>query len=294
VYRKMNSLRFCLLTAFLAATVKAQSPPADDDSSCGGCTSSSITLAVGEIQLGGGHWSCNNTEEVKMVDSCVGADSLVSFALVPGRRPNITRVCENDNGCKFQVERQNVTFTCASRGGEPSTKTKSLPIPVGCKCGKCFKKPDCGCTATTQTFAVGEYKFGKSYLNEKCSNLEEMKDVVVRCEGANGDFSQVNIVDDQYPNITRSCDEEVGVGCGFEKERRATRVTCTNGDGQTKEQTKNLPLTVGCKCCGCKKGGRPGGSGGSGGRPDGESGGRPGGRGGNRRGRGGRFRYAYI
>jgi len=318
----MNYLGFCLLTVFLAASVNAQGAP--DDDSCG-CTSNSITIGVGEIQLGrGGHWSCNNTEEIEMVDSCVGSDgSLVSFAFVPGKRPDITRVCENENGCKFDVERKDVAFTCASRGGAPQTKTKSLPIPVGCKCGKCFKKPDCGCTATTKTYAAGEYKFGKSFnddLSETCSNVEEMKDVVVRCEGENGDFSQVNIVPDQYPNITRSCDEEVGVGCGFEKERRATLVTCTNSAGQTKEQTKQLPLPVGCKCCGCKKGGRPGGSGGyggrpsggsrpSGGRPDGGSGGRPdgasegqsggrggrgggrGGRGGSRGGRGGRQRY---
>jgi len=282
-------MRLYLLSLLLVASVTAQS----DDDDCGGCSASSTTLAAGDLKIGRRRWQCINKEDVEMVDTCTGADgSYLHFAMVPGRRPNITRVCENEKGCKFDVKWTNISMTCTSGGENPRDVTKAMPLVVGCKCGKCYKKPDCGCTATTRNYGVGEYTFGKSRLKEKCSNMEVMTDVVERCEGEDGSFSQLNLVEDQYPNITRSCDEDLGIGCGFEKERRETKVICTKDDGTSEEQYKRIPIPVGCKCRRCRKRGgrRPGGGGrrpGShGGRPGGFGGGRGGGRGGNRGGRG--------
>merc|ERR1712139_266589 len=117
---------------------------------------------------------------------------------------------------------------------------------------KAASDDDCGCTAKTKTYGVGEYKFIKPLQRQACSNLEEVADVVERCEGADGSFSQINLVNNKYFNIAKLCADNKKLGCGFKVEMRKMKVSCTKQDGTSEETEMQRPVNVGCRCAACK------------------------------------------
>jgi len=110
---------------------------------------------------------------------------------------------------------------------------------------------DCGCTAKTKTYGVGEIKISRNWGKISCSNLEEVADVVERCEGADGSFSQIN---NEHFNVTKSCADKKKLGCGFKTEMRNIKFLCTKKDGTSKELDMTSLVSNGCRCQLCEGG----------------------------------------